>query len=442
MPAGAHAVVLGSGLAGLLAARVLADSFDRVSVIERDVLPGGVADRRGVPQGRHIHVLLTRGQAILDELFSGLSAALVADGAVVGDGLAQVRWLVDGHRFARERIGKEGLFLSRALLEHHVRAGVRGLPGVAFVEGCRVLGPTGTAARVTGVRLDGEGREREVEADLVVDATGRGPHPELARRAGAPPTRGGARPGRDRLQLVPLPPGAGGARRRRGRPRHVLSENSRGGGIAALEGGEHIVTLVGAFGDNPPTEPDAFRAWAATLAFPDVHDALQGATPVGEPVPTRFPASIRRRYDRLAAFPAGLLVIGDGVASFNPVYAQGMTVAAMQAVALRDLLRGGRVPAPKEYFRSAMRAVAPAWDIAVGADLVDPRVEGRRTAATSLANAYTARLQAAAEHDVSLAKAFLDVSGLNAPAASLMRPDRMLRVYRAGRRARHEARRG
>ena len=147
-------------------------------------------------------------------------------------------------------------------------------------------------------------------------------------------------------------------------------------------------------------------------------------------MPFRFPASVRHRYERLPAFPAGLLVIGDAVCSFNPVYGQGMTVAAAEAMILRGLLAHGAVPDARRYFRAITAAIDVAWDIAVGGDLAFPQVPGRRTAKVRLVNAYLRRLHAAAAHDEALAASLVRVIGLKDRPEGLLRPDRVLRVLR------------
>ena len=173
-----HAVVLGGGIAGLLAARVLADAYHEVTVVDRDGFARGSAPRPGAPQGRHIHALLARGQQVLEELFPGLTAELEACGAPVGDVLGDARLLFGGHRLARAATGLLALSASRPLLEDRVRARVRALPGVRFAPPGDVVGlrPSPDRRRVTGVRLlrraDGSAEEA-LAAALVVDATGR-----------------------------------------------------------------------------------------------------------------------------------------------------------------------------------------------------------------------------------------------------------------------------
>jgi 2-polyprenyl-6-methoxyphenol hydroxylase-like FAD-dependent oxidoreductase len=196
-----------------------------------------------------------------------------------------------------------------------------------------------------------------------------------------------------------------------------------------MEGGRHILTLGGILGDYPPTDATGFDAFAASLPFPDIAEAIGGAKALDAPVGFRFPASVRHRYERLKEFPHGLLVIGDAVSSFNPIYGQGMTVAANQAVVLRQLLIRNAAPSARQYFRLIAKTVDPPWDIAVGADLAFPDVPGARTMKIRLANAYTARLHAAAVHDAVLSAAFGRVLGLIERPEALLRPDRVLRVW-------------
>jgi hypothetical protein len=175
---GDHALVLGASMAGLLAARVLADAYAQVTVIDRDQLPQTSSHRRGVPHGRHTHALLARGQQALEELLPGLTAELVAYGAAAGDVLGNGRWYLNGHRLRQTHTGLLAVCASRPFLEGHVRGRV-GLPNVRFLDACDILAlaTTPDGGRVTGTRVrrqaDG-GAEVVLDADLVVDATGRG----------------------------------------------------------------------------------------------------------------------------------------------------------------------------------------------------------------------------------------------------------------------------
>jgi 2-polyprenyl-6-methoxyphenol hydroxylase-like FAD-dependent oxidoreductase len=432
-----HALVLGGGIAGLLAARVLSESFAAVTVVDRDAIPEEPAPRRGVGQARHIHALLARGQHVLEELFPGLTAALSAGGAPTGDMLGDTRMHLNGHRLCPGPSGLLIISASRALLEHHIRRRVAALDGVTFAPPADVTGLVAAGRRVTGARLlrraDGSAEET-VPADLVVDATGRGsraPHWLAA--------LGFARPPEERIRVD-----LGYATRHyRWRPGHLggdlaslhgpTPEHPRGGALGRIEDGRWMLTLAGMVGDHPPTDPDGFLAFARSLRYEDIARTISDAEPLDDPVAYRFTASVRRRYERLDPAPEGFVPLGDSVASFNPVYGQGMTVAALQALALgAHLARRGR-PRPRRLLRAITGATAVAWDMAAGADLAFAQVEGRRRVQHRLADRYIRRLHAAAAHDADVARAFVRVSGLVDAPTALLRPGVVATVLRPRR---------
>jgi len=435
---GDRAVVLGASIAGLLAARVLADAYAQVTVIDRDDLPPAAAHRRGVPHGRHVHALLARGQQVLEELFPGFTAHLVDLGIPAGDMLANARWYLSGHRLRQAHTGLVALSASRPVLEGQVRARVRALPNVTLVDRCDVAGlaTTHDRRRVTGVRVVHRAgscaAEEVLGADLVIDATGRGSRTPLWLDA-----LGYLRPRSDEVRI-----GLGYATRiYRLRPdvlggdfvvvHGATPQHPRGGVLQLLGGDQAMLTLGGILGDHPPTDPDGFLAFARALQFPEIYQAIRDAEPLDDPVAFRFPASVRHRYERLARFPDGLLVVGDAVCSFNPIYGQGMTVAAIEALTLRQHLQRSAEPQPRRFLRDIARVIDAPWAMAVGGDLVFPGVEGHRTRQVRLVNAYLDRLHAAAECDAALSGAFIAVAGMVARPESLLRPSIALRVLRA-----------
>jgi len=438
---GEHAVVLGAGIGGLLAARVLTEHFDRVTVVDRDRLPDGPSPRKGVPQSRHPHGVLARGLEVFEQLLPGLTQDLEDRGALTVDLQTGVRWINDGHRLRPAPSDIRGIAVSRPLLEERVRARVRALDGVDIRDETDVVGPLTDGSRVTGVRIRPrreDATEEDLPGNLVVDAGGRGSRtPVWLRELGYP------RPAESTVEV-----GIGYTTR-------VFPRNDddvdgaaaviigatraapRFGAAIAMEGSRWIVMIGGYLGDHAPLEDMAsWMDYADSLAAPDIADLLRDRKPIGDPQPYRFQSSVRRHYERLPVFPEGLLVTGDALSSFNPVYAQGMTVAALETLALGASLAEGTPDLARRFFRRARRIVDLPWDMSTGGDLRFPAVPGPRPARMRAINSYVARVQAAAAEDPAVGRAFLRVANLLDRPQALMKPTTAARVLAAGRRAR------
>jgi 2-polyprenyl-6-methoxyphenol hydroxylase-like FAD-dependent oxidoreductase len=372
-------------MAGLLAARVLSDHFERVTLIERDALPARAEQRRGVPQGRHTHGLLASGRNVLEKLFPGISETLLKAGAVTGDIVRDSRWFFEGACLRRPPSGLNGLLMTRPLLEAAVRERVLANPKVVMrdelaVEELVVDQKTG---RATGVRANG----LALAGELVVDATGRGSRsPQWLEQLGY------KKPVEDVVQV-----GLGYTTRFfRRKPIDLNGDTAvvipptpkgkRGGVMLAQEGDRWTVTLIAHFGNYAPEDLDGFIAFARALPAPYIHEVVSRNEPLGEAASARFPASVWRRYELLRRFPPGYLVFGDAICSFNPIYGQGMSVAALQAVELENTLVSGDGELAKTFFRRAAKVVEIPWSIAVGADLRIPETVGRRTAGLKFIN--------------------------------------------------------
>ena len=381
---GQHAIVIGASMGGLLAARALSDFYAAVTVLERDTFPLSDVPRKGVPQGRHAHGLLARGRAVIEDFFPGWTDEVVACGGARGDIAGDVEldrpWR--HHQVRAERL--VGLLASRPVLEGHVRRRLMALPNVRMIEDCAVQGLIADDSRATikGVRAKvGNGAEQTMTADLVVDASGRGSSsPAWLENLGY------ARPEEEKIEI-----GIGYTTRvYRRRPTDLGGKlavvvagsgpNWRNGVILYQTEDRWIVSIGGYFGDHAPDDEQMFAAYAGSLPTSEIHDIVAHAEPLSDFVRYRYPANLRRRYERLTRFPAGYLVFGDALCSFNPVYGQGMTVAAQEAALLRECLDAGQADLARRFFAAAATAIDTPWDIAVGNDLRHPQVEGPRSA--------------------------------------------------------------
>ena len=319
--------------------------------------------------------------------------------------------------------------MSRPFLEAIVRERVRQLPNVDFRDNqeIRSLLPGPGNSRVAGVQL---GRETLL-AGLVVDASGRGSHtPRWLEEMGYP------KPVEERVGVAL----AYTTRCFRRRPGDMSGDvaivipptpaGKRGGVMLAQEGARWTVTMISHFGAGAPADLNGFIEFSRSLPAPDIYEGIRGAEPLGEAAALRFPANVRRRYEKLKRFPLGYLVIGDAMSSFNPIYGQGMSVAALEALELQSALAEGKAELARRFFPRAAKAVDIPWSIAAGNDLRMPEATGRRTFAVKALNAYMAKLHRAAHHDPAVALAFHKVGNLLAPPSAVLDPRIAWRVLR------------
>lgn len=432
------AIVIGASMAGLLAARALADHFEQVILLERDMFPPLGENRKGVPQGRHTHVLLERGRDIMEEFLPGLTADLIQHSAVtIADTSTNVRWFHSGGYHQSGVSGFSGVGVSRPLLEGLVRQRVLALPNVRALENCNVrdLATTADHTRVTGVHLVNRQDERSQEtmtADLIVDAGGRGSHSpgwleELGyERPSAEEVTIGMGyvtcyyrrqpeqiPGLEGIVIMATPP------------------DTRLAVLLAQDNKRWVLTIGGYLGHHAPTDYPGFVAAAKQLPTPDIYNVIKDAEPLSDPVPYKFPANLRHHYEKLNAFPQGYLVIGDALCSFNPIYGQGMTVAAMEAQALSNWLAQTDKRQAQHFFAQASQIIDLAWDAAVGTDLSFPDVTGERTPLIRFLNWYISKLHVAAQRDAQVSIAFLKVINMIAPPPSMMHPRIVWRILKA-----------
>jgi 2-polyprenyl-6-methoxyphenol hydroxylase-like FAD-dependent oxidoreductase len=372
------AVVIGGSIAGLTAARALSESFDRVVIIERDELPDGIEHRPGVPQSKQLHVLLPLGTQVMEDFFPGFEQELSELGCPTFDEVKDTPWFGGQGWRARQESDVKLVGFRRPLLEHVVRGRARAIDNVEVVH-ATVTGLTGTedGARVTGVTSVGADGTVAVEADLVVDASGRG-----SRSAKWLEGMGYERPQEQHIRAYygyasrfvrvdedRLPFGL------RGVITMPFPGNTRGGVFMQSDNGLYTCCAMGAMKDYPPTDEEGFMAFLRDAATPLLGQMAEMSEPVTEINAYQHPGNQRRRWEDMERRPLGFIPIGDAVASFNPIYGQGMTVAALEAQKLRDRIAtlGGDLDALPDAFMEDLTASCEfPFSIATGNDGVYP----------------------------------------------------------------------
>ncbi|ANB06253.1 pyridine nucleotide-disulfide oxidoreductase [Streptomyces ambofaciens] len=421
----------------MLSAAVLSTAgVDEVVVLDRDELPDGPEHRRGLPQGRHAHLLMAGGLAAMEELLPGLGLRerLVAAGAhevsLSSGMLARTSegWL---RRWRRE--GPVMLTCTRALLDWTVRAAVLEHCPVE-IRRTPVIGLAGDAERVRGVRIAAPGGDTDLDADLVVDASGRGTRvvgwlDGLGLSGVRERTVDSGLVNASRVYRIPA-----GAERF---PLTVVqadpyaSRPARSAMVMPVEGGRWLVSCGGSRGGEPPADPEGFLRYTLDLPDPIVGRLISGAQPLTDVHLSRSTSNVRRYLEKSPRWPEGFVVLGDALATFNPAYGHGMTVAAFGARVLgRELERAGGPCAPglaRRVLRGAARSVDAAWSMAVSQDVRYPGVRGGRPGvADRVVTAYTRRMTKAATGSYAAASALWDVTSMRTPPTRMFHPGAVL----------------
>jgi 2-polyprenyl-6-methoxyphenol hydroxylase-like FAD-dependent oxidoreductase len=443
---GRQAIVIGAGIAGLTAARALADTFEQVIVLERDELPDSPTSRTGVPQGKQPHALLARGLEGLLELFPGFNHDLDDAGAVYFNaGVDALFEYADRSPFPKRDLGISVYSATRPLTELAIRRRVKQFSNISLRAGHRVLGLIGEpdGSTVTGVRYTcASGKAETLPADLVVDAS-----------AHAAPTlsfleaTGRSLPektiiGSDirysstfvdvsQMNLKDYIAVATYAK---------APDSVRFGYLIPVENGLCQLLLIGRGNDVPPMEANALKAYAKHLATLTIYNAIKDAEFAGAIHRYGAPESVWSHFDRLDDFPRRLLPIGDAICRFSPIYGQGMTVAIREAVLLRRLLedqatQAGSLSFPamldtlgKTFQASASAVIKAPWEIAALTDFIYPQTTGERPPDLEQALEFQAGLLLLAIRDPAVHKLMFEVQHLIKPPALLNDPDLVRRV--------------
>ncbi|AQA26047.1 FAD binding domain protein [Rhodococcus sp. MTM3W5.2] len=428
-----HAVVIGGSIAGLLASRVLSDHFGTVTIFEKDHLADNAEPRTGVPQGRHVHSIWKRGLTLMEESFPGLTAELVAGGSAEVEMTTDFAWYHRGVWKLRVPSGIRITCQTRPFLEWHIRMRVCQISNIRLVDQCHVKRFAADAGRITGVVVQSHragAAEETVAADLVVDASGRG--------SGTP--RWLEELGYERPAMSVIDVDVGYATRFYDRPpledhpwkaliiAPTPPHGKRLGVVFPVEDQRWIVMLGGWNGDHPPRDDDGLLEFARSLEAPDIYTFMRDGVPLTPSVGYRFRANTRRYYERMQRFPGGLIVLGDSLCSFNPIYGQGMTTSALDAMTLRECLergvrKGDSLDAIANRFRKRVpRRLEAPWRMAAGEDMNWPGTHGDPPFGTAFMNWYLGRVHALAARDPRVLVQFVRVANMIDSPARIFHP--------------------
>lgn len=443
---GRHAVVLGGSLAGLLTARVLADHFEKVTLVERDAYTDTCETRRGIPQANHVHGLLVRGRQILEELFPGLQDEMIAAGAPVVDIANEIAWFTRAGWGIRFPSDLKVLAFTRPLLDLHVRRRLAGNANVEILDNTDVLGllPDSTPNQLAGVLIcpkssDADRRvAKTLQADLVVDATGR------ASRA----PRWLSDLGYDAPEEIVIDANLGYSSRLYRIPDNFDGDwqcafvqsappaRKRGAILFRVEGNRWLVTLTGGGGDHPPSDEQGFLDFVRSLPVSTIYDAIRAAEPL-TPIKTHRATQNRlRRYERAKVLPENFLVLGDAVCAFNPVYGQGMTSASLGVLTLQQCLdeqqrkHSGSLHGLSRRFQNRLaKVIAAPWMMATGEDFrYRETVGGSAGGQTRFMHRYMDHVIQLSTESIAVRSVLMRAFNLLAPPATLFQPRVLFRV--------------
>ena len=430
-----HALVIGGGIAGLLAAHVLTNHFARVTLIERDrYADTPAAFRPGTPQGRQVHTMLLRGQRVLESLFPGLETKLFAQGAIKR-AYGHESLYYYGGRCPKLPPVLLGWNCSRQLLEWQIRQELTTCARLQLMEGVEVLHLLFAKAEhaVCGVQVRERNQQtptnevQDVQADLVIDASGSSspivtwleelgyepPREEIVNANLGYATRFYEPPTHSQLPW-------------RGIAINAAPPTQRGGVLMEIESNRWMTVLSGMDKDYPPTEDEGYLAFARSLPDPSLAEAIAMATPISPIYGYRRTENRRRYFEHLRCLPEGLLVMGDAVCTFNPVYGQGMTVAALEAQVLDTCLQRNQKGFALDFQKKVARVIDFPWKLATASD---GRVVNRRQS-RGLQVRYVESMMALLPHDPQVLLTFLEVTHMLRPARALMSPMMLTKVVR------------
>ncbi|MDJ0840608.1 MAG: FAD-dependent monooxygenase [Acidobacteriota bacterium] len=424
-----RAVIIGAGMGGLFTARVLAEHFKEVIVLDRDKPQDEARPRKGVPQGRHAHLLLRSGLKVVEELFPGIVEESVRQGAVEADWAGHLHWFHHGNWKIQYNSKLPVKFQSRPLLERTVRRRLTRYGNVRFRYGMVVERLLGNKEdnRVTGVHVAASGDKpaHDLEADLILDLSGR-----YSRIFQWMRELGFQTPPEDRLPIDLMYSSRLYRKPKNWEPEwkalavYPKPPEHRHGLIFPIEDDQWLVSLFGHFGKHPPRDIDGWEKYAADLPHPDFYQAVKRAEPLTNVTTFRFPTQMRRHFHRSRRPPRGLLVMGDALCCFDPVFGQGMSVAAKEARLLKKCLEQSRGldGLPRTFYRGVKPIVAVPWLLVSSEAMRFPQLRAYRPFYMPVLQWYTQQVFKASGTDAGVYSDFLQLLNLESGPEVLFKP--------------------
>lgn len=427
-----YALVIGGSIAGMLAAQVLTKYFNRVTIIERDYVSDQPEYRPGVAQSHHLHVLLKRGLDILEQLFPGFKTELLASGAIAANASADYLWFGLGGWTPRSSSDLNVYNLSRNLLEYLIRRRLATNNRIVFMPATQVTSLLSNTnnTQVTGVQVrqkldeqqDDSLRQTNIHADLVVDASGRNScAPQWLEEMGY------AAPNKTVInsflgyasRFYQIPENFQGDWQ--GIVLTAKAPGTRSAVMSAVEGKRWIVTLIGVGRDYPPTDEAGFLEFARSLRHSMIYETIKNAIAISPIYAYHRTENRWLHYEKMSKLPSGFVLVGDAVCAFNPVYGQGMTVAALGALTLDECLSqqfsrqtdSNLVGFSQSFQKRLSKIIAVPWLMATGEDFRwDTTVGGKPTWITQFMQIYLDQVLLLAAESADIHRLFLEVINL------------------------------
>ncbi|MEH7493656.1 FAD-dependent oxidoreductase [Neobacillus niacini] len=422
------AIIIGGGISGKLAARVLSDVYKEVIILERDVESEGSSSRKGAPQGEHLHALLHAGEYGLEQLFPGITEKFYDSGAVKINSTIDLSWFHHGAWKIRYDGGYSTTLQTRPHLEWHIEQYLKKIPNVVFHYNQVVqdLLYNETENRIFGVQL----KDTSLTADIVVDASGVSSLTSswlTKRNIQVPDEKVDINLSyiSKQFQLVDNHDTDWKIKMVYPNPPH----EKIGGTISSVEDNRFIITIMGyhnAINDKEVLQSDnGFLELTKQLPRLDIYETIKNATPITKTALYRIPQIVWRRFDKAGNLPDGIVLIGDTFCRIDPVFGQGMSIAILEAVALQKLLqthKGELHKLPKAFHRMAAKIISPIWNMVITEDFRYPATTGKRPFGLFIQQLYAKKIFLLSSQNKEVYDAFVKVMNLVRPISSLMTP--------------------